>query len=192
MRIVFLVEGRSDFYILGRLAEMIAGKTVDAIAHLSRFGGYGEVLRRVDRCVWHAYHQGAKAAVLHVDADNSPAHERHATGTKPTCRHCTIIGQIPTVPSPRPAVCVAVPVQAIEAWLLQWSTKLGIKHPGDPRRTDRHRAKMLLWGSTSPRFEHVKAVTDELLGKVGVHDLDTLAERQPSFECFRSSIRGAA
>ncbi len=189
IRLVFLVEGETDFQILRFLVQRIVQEDVECIRRQRRFGGLGDVFASVVGCVWQAYQWRASGAVIDADADRSTPHASHVGKPPGDCRYCAIAELVPVVPEPRPKVCIGVPVEAIEAWLLEWGDLIGIKRPRDVERLPRRRGKELLWGSATPRREDVTVVCEKLFPLVAPEHIERLAESQESFRTFRASLQ---
>ena len=85
-------------------------------------------------------------------------------------------------------ICIAVPVKAMEAWLLEWASLVRIRKPTNPRKLDRKRAKEILWGSATPREADVRDRCGVLFDELTDEHLEALAAKQPSFKHFKACV----
>lgn len=192
MRIAFQVEGPTDLRVFSTFVERILGHAVEPEVYRKRAGGVNEVFRTLEKSVWDAWRKGCHGAVLSVDANGTTPHASHDDGRPGNCRFCEIQRGLPDLPSrpPQPPLtfAVAVPVQAIEAWLLRFGHLIGRRPPGPPEGMNRHDAKRLLWGAVEPAPSQLLAVLDSIIPAIGPAELEGLAHSQVSFAQFRDAV----
>lgn len=193
MKVAFQVEGGVDLRVLKSLVATLLGQPIEGEVYPRRAGGIDATLRSLEQAVWSAWARGCVGVVVGVDADASTPHSAHADGPPGDCRLCRILRDLPAPLPARPPLpalryAIAVPVQAIEAWLLHFGYYVERRSPGPPQLLDRHAAKRLLRRTMSPTEGNVSAVCDAILPHLTPTDLDALAVAQPSFAEFRSAL----
>lgn len=192
MKIAFQVEGPLDRRVLVAFVESILGRTVSPTIYQKRVGGVDEVFRTLRAAAWQAWREGCLGAVLAVDADSTTAHHSHVGASPGDCRHCEIRSRLPRLPARAPlpdlSFAVAVPVRAIEAWLLQFGHRVDRRSPGPPHLLPREEAKRLLWDSCTPTRDAIERVCDAILPQIGPPELDSLTTAQASFAAFRAEV----
>ena len=192
MRVAFQVEGKTDLAIYRRLVELILNSPVEEQVYLNRSGGLHEVFRTLKQSAWQAWQTGCMGMVVSVDSDDKTPHDSHGDGTSGDCRHCAIVNRLPALPErpllPRFSFVVAVPVQAIEAWMLQLARPAGIANKAPLHSLDRHTAKRFLWGAVTPTPTQIRSVLDAILPSLTAMDLQRLDHEQPSFAGFLESV----
>lgn len=127
MRVAFHVEGTTDQVVLCDFVEKIVGRAVEPHVYRKRAGGWAAAIATMVPAVWQAWQLGCVGAIVVVDADSTTPHELHAPDAPGDCRHCLLRSMLPRLP-PRGdgsmTIVTAVPVQAIEAWLLAFGEHL--------------------------------------------------------------------
>lgn len=193
MKVCFQVEGTSDLLALRTIVELALGAEVDPIEYRRRGGGVTEVLKTLEPCLWQAWSLGCVGAVVGVDANGSTRHDNHDPSSPEDCRHCRIVRELPTLrprySQPDLAFAIAVPVEAIEAWLIGLRDRDKAPSKRLAHRLPRQQAKELLWGTRAPDGRTVATICNDILGGLTATNLDALATDQPSFASFLSDLR---
>ncbi len=192
MRVAFHVEGTTDQVVLCDFVEKIVGRAVEPHVYRKRAGGWAAAIATMVPAVWQAWQLGCVGAIVVVDADSTTPHELHAPDAPGDCRHCLLRSMLPRLP-PRGdgsmTIVTAVPVQAIEAWLLAFGEHLLRQSVGPPQHLHRHEARRLLYGVVQPTPSEIREVCERLLPRVDSAASDRLAQSQVSFRDFRDQVR---
>lgn len=197
MKLVFCVESDTDRDIVRAIIERTLGRAIDVGLVLSRrLGGIDKALELAPIVARSAYTRGLDGAVFIIDNDGNPRHAAdHDVTPHPRCRLCQLrkaaaVQDPASWPRPGLAPLVflfAVPVQAIETWLL---LMIGHAFKGEPEAigadpTGRRRLKSWLYGVEQPdqllRAKKSRAALEKF-------DADALAARSESFRQFRDQI----
>lgn len=197
MRLAFCAESEPDRDVVHAIIERILERRIEvASSSRVRLGGIDKAIQLAPIVARTAYTQGLDGAVFVIDNDGKPPHAGdHDATPNPDCRLCRLrTAASLNDPSswPRPglsplAFLFAVPVQAIETWLLLMT---GYVFKGAPETlgTDasgRRRLKSLLYGTETPdqllRDKKSRAALERF-------DANQLATRSESFRQFRDQI----
>lgn len=192
MRVAFQVEGPTDLRVFSTFVSVILGSSVEVEEYRKRIGGVGEVFRTLEKSMWDAWSKGCRGAVISVDADDTTRHAQHPSSAPNNCRYCEVQTGLPALP-PRPSTpaftfAVAVPVEALEAWLLQFGHLVDSRSPGPPQNLPRKEAKKLLWGAVKPAPSQIDRVLNKILPALDASAVALLAEHQPSFAAFQAEV----
>ncbi len=174
--------------------------------------GWDFVLQNLSTAIRRFYYKCAALAVIGIDNDGNedlthtgrqedPGHPRHWNHSSPqeACRFCQIESAVAaaraslTPLSQQPPetwpVVVAVPVEAIEAWILEL---LAIVDPvrGLARAEDRRRSayKMCLYGKPGAPRDDVERVALPLISSATPAQLEMLRSRSRSFKGFAEQV----
>lgn len=192
MRVLFQVEGWIDLFVLPRLVEKIAGHPIEAVDERRPAGGWASCLRTLEAGLSCGVRQGCEHAVIAVDADSTPRHDGHGEGLDPKCRRCAIDAEVQQLRHKghlqRLHIAAAVPVEAIEAWLLQFGHVVRRAPAGRPQHMSRRDVKRRLWGTETPAPREYEFVAHSILERLGPAELDRLSADQPSFGAFREAV----
>ncbi len=189
MKFAFCVEDETDEAIFAAILGKILGADITPDDQTYRFppGGWTQALRLAYLVARRAYHGGLDGAVFAIDNDGAIEHEMaHSRVTD--CRVCQlkVAASIDDPLSwPRPALpplryFFAVPVQAVETWLL---LVRGHVFQGRPEgigvdATGRRLLKRWLYGDENPRRERMLEVAIPLAAQL---EPDVLASASRSF-----------
>lgn len=174
--------------------------------------GWEYVVESLGGAVQRFYQQCAQFAVVGIDNDGNddlsrtgaqedsghPRHWNH-TSPQPACRFCQIdslIGRIRASLAPLPQkpphtwpVIVAVPVEAIEAWVLELQ---GIMVPArglaQAERRGRGSLKRLLYGKPAAPRQDVERVALPLIRSASAQQMEELRRRSRSFDLFAGQV----
>jgi len=212
MLVGFNVEGW-DFLILRALLERLldlpqGGIEVDWIDLPGR--GWHFVLENLPTALRRFYSQCAQLAVVGIDNDgnhdlihtgqqedpNRPRHWNHSA-PRSDCRYCEVLDlvektrseltYVPMKPGATWPILVAVPVETIEAWLLELQAILASGKGAAPLRAEnalRTRFKQELYGRPEATLDDVKDVALPLVQAATAAHLTTLCARSRSFADF--------
>lgn len=174
--------------------------------------GWDFVLRNLDTAIQRFYYKGAELVVIGVDNDGNEdltrtgrqedaRHPRHWNHADPHagCRFCQVAarveaarGRLSPLPGRPPAtwpVVVAVPVEAIEAWVLEL---LALVEPGRglARAEDRLRGqyKERLYRKPVALRMDVERIALPLISSATPGQLAELAQRSRSFRMFADGV----
>jgi hypothetical protein len=193
VKIAFQVEDISDQGILSTFVKRIGSlNAVEPVGRLRRrAGGCSGVFNTIAAVAWSAWHDGAEMLIVAVDNDDVvPAHNTtHAAArgvfAQQGCHHCKINELLPlNLPAPLKTI-IAVPVQAIEAWLLFGAEIVGRRREHSPEGLPKAVLKQKLYGSTYLIREDRLAICLPIAESV---NMDSLASNSPSFKIFRDEI----
>jgi hypothetical protein len=193
--------------LLGIAEDQIVPDKIDAPGR-----GWDFVLQNLDGAIQRFYNQCAQFAVLGVDNDgnedltrtgapedaNRPRHWNHTSSTA-GCRVCQIeavVAQARSSLSPLPQkpprtwpVLIVVPVETIEAWLLElraiMSPPLGVVRAENRRRAD---FKWQLYGKPAAPRQDVERVALPLIRAAAPRHLEVLRTRSRSFDLFVAQV----
>jgi hypothetical protein len=197
MKLAFCVEDDTDEEVF-RVLLSRAWKT-EVVADELRFrrGGWANALQLAPIIAKAAHQRGLDGAVFAIDNDGAmPTHQPSHQEPTPGCRLCELRAaariqeplswQRPGLPPLR--YVFAVPVQAVETWLLLarghdfkgQAESLGHEPNG------RRKLKKWLYGDETPDRETMRHAA---LPIARSFDLEALAKVSPSFEAFLSQLR---
>lgn len=197
MKLAFCVEDDTDEDVF-RVLISRAWKT-EVVADELRFrrGGWANALQLAPIIAKAAHQRGLDGAVFAIDNDGaSPKHQPSHEEATPGCRLCELRAAAriqeplswkrPGLPPLR--YVFAVPVQALETWLLLarghdfkgQAESLGHEPNG------RRKLKKWLYGDETPDREAMRRAALPIAEKL---DLEALAKVSPSFEAFLSQLR---
>ncbi len=210
----FHVEGWDHLIVRSFLAALLGipeGELVpDWIDAPGR--GWQFVLRNVDQALRRFYTMCAQLAVIGVDNDGNmdlvrsgaredPRHPRHWNHAGPTtgCRHCAIDetvarvrASLPALPQKPPQtwpVIVVVPVETVEAWVLELQA---IINPAiglaQAERRQRGSFKMALYGQPEATRAGVERVALPLIRSATAAQIGELRNRSCSFDLFAAQL----
>ena len=199
MKFAFCVEDDTDEAVF-RVLLSRAFKTEivpDEQTYSLRRGGWTQALQLAPRVAKAAYQRGLDGALFAIDNDGaSPTHTSSHQEETPGCRLCELRAAAkvheplswPRSGLPALRYLFAVPVQALETWLLLanghdfkgQAETLGKDQPG------RAKLKQLLYGMTLPDRDTMRTIALPIAEKL---DLDALAKQSPSFESFLTQLR---
>lgn len=213
MKLALCVESDFDEFVFKELVARVTGQSVEVEetvrAHY-RVRGYIHALRVAPKLARMAYREGADCAVFAIDNDGALQHSEHDhghTGAVPRslgnaeeyadqgCRHCLLltsirVDQLHWRTEPMRWV-VAVPVQAIETWLLlaaQYPFKGKVEGVGDTA-PGRIQLKQWLYSTADPTISEQVERARQILP---ILDIDAVASRSASFRCFVDQLRTAS
>lgn len=199
MKLAFCVEDDTDEDVFRVLLSRAWKTEVVPDEQPLRFprGGWSQALRLAPIIAKAAHRRGLDGALFAIDNDgaiptHTPAHQQETPG----CRLCELrtAARIQEPLSwPRPGLpelryLFAVPVQALETWLLLarghdfkgQAETLGKDHSG------RATLKRLLYGMELPDRDTMRQVALPIAESL---DLDALAKQSASFEAFLTQLR---
>ncbi len=196
MKVGFQVEGPIDRMVLLAFVNAILERDIDPVFYEKRAGGLTEVLRTLEKCLWKFWADACAGAVIVVDANGTTPHDSHPAELAADCRYCHLRARLPALPdggtAQKTKYAVAVPVQAIEAWLLHFGHHVNRRPSGPPQSLDRREAKRLLWGDVAPSHAQFDEVWEKILPNLNRDELERLAAAQPSFRAFQAEVRAFA
>lgn len=189
MKFAFCVEDDTDELVFARILTHLLGAEVTANASFRhRLGGFDKALGLARAVACHAHRSGLDGALFAIDNDGAPQH-----GADPCrCRPCRLraAAKVDTVLAwPRPALpplryLFAVPVEAIETWLLILRGDRVDESVGK-NATERKTLKRTLYGVESPDRTKMTDVSLPLLDRF---DAGRLAAQSPSFSDLRDQV----
>ena len=216
IRVGLLTEGHDHLILhaylarlLGVAEEELEPDVIDGTGH-----GWQFVERTIDRALHRFYGRCAQLAVLSMDNDGGidirsaggqedPRHPRHwlhaDRGLQQGCRWCLIsegaertrpaLNWVQGKPGNRWPIVIAVPVEAIEAWLL--ATR-AILVPGSgslhAEQEGRGPLKRRMYGRPGARREDVEQVALPLIRQLGDHQIQVLKAHSQSFSDFAAQV----
>lgn len=199
MKLAFCVEDDTDedlFRILLSRA-LRTDVTADEGSFRLRRGGWAQALQLAPIVARAAHQRGLEGAVFAIDNDGAaPLHQPSHRDAAKGCRLCELRAaariEVP-LSWPRPGLTplryvFAVPVQAIETWLLlaQGHDFKGQAETLGQDANGRRQLKRLLYGVEFPERERMRSVALPLAESL---ELDALARVSPSFEAFLTQLR---
>ena len=216
IRVGLLTEGHDHLILhayLARLLDVPEGElepdVIDGTGH-----GWQFVERTIDRALRRFYGRCAQLAVLSMDNDGGidlraaggqedPRHPRHwlhaDQGVRPGCRWCAIhegaeqtrpaLNWLPHKPGDRWPIVIAVPVEAIEAWLLATRAIIvpgsGSLHAEQERRGP---MKHQMYGRPGARREDVEQIALPLIRQLETDQIPVLRAHSRSFSDFAGQV----
>ena len=219
MLVGFLLEGWDHLIIRAYLAKILAvpEDQIDADQVGEASGrGWGFVMRSVDIALRRFYHRRAQLAVVGADNDGNrdleaesltedPLHRRHwmheGQVDEVTCRHCRLsavveavrlqLHWLPRKPGHSWPIVLAIPVEAIETWLL---VTRAIVNPGrgalgsesDPRRVLKGR----FYGRPTVTRLDVEEVALPMIRSLTLDQIEILKHHASSFRSFWNQVDG--
>jgi hypothetical protein len=219
MLVGFHTEGWDHLILRALLAKMLGVEeseiTPDWIDAPGR--GWQFILRMVPKALRRFYGQCAQFAVVGVDNDGSipldqdglredpahPRHWRHENAVNARCRFCQLqdllqrtrkeLSYVPRKPGYAWPVLIAVPVEAMEAWLIAARGLVqGRRH--ELRAENQPRGRLLkeqLYGRPAATREDVESIALPLIREMTNEHIDRLREYSTSFAMFAEQIREA-
>ncbi len=198
IRLLFCTEAPTDADVMRVLVQRIAGRpVVDPQDFRLRLRGYDMALKLAPTFAWHAYHSGMDGALFAIDNDGAPHHEpSHLHMMEKRCRVCALQQAARTnevLGLPRHGLgplrfLYAVPVEAIESWLLLAKPDARVDElsrlGGTP--SQRRELKHRLYGTAAPDQLLMREVSLPLAEEL---DLAVLEHRSPSFRHFAAQVR---
>jgi hypothetical protein len=210
IRIGFHLEGRTDDSVLhvlvARLLE-VQRERIEVQLNEVRTRGIGQLLSSLPQAIQKFWFIGARAVVVGMDNDGEniigeqdPRHPRHwlHEAACERCRYCRCVHQtrraLGLLPSDRAEeirqwpVVISVPVEALEAWLLEEAHLVG-RRPHRPAEALPHsQLKWKLYGRPFPTREDIERIAIPIAQRA---DLDSLRQRSRSFALFADSVTGS-
>jgi hypothetical protein len=199
MKLAFCVEDDTDEDVFRVLLSRAWKTEVVPDEKPLRFprGGWSQALRLAPIIAKAAHHRGLDGALFAIDNDGAtPTHTSAHQEEAPGCRLCelrTAAKVHEPLSWPRPGLpalryLFAVPVQALETWLLLarghdfkgQAETLGKDQPG------RAKLKQLLYGMALPDRDTMRSIALPIAESL---DLEALAKQSPSFEAFLTQLR---
>lgn len=199
MKLAFCVEDDTDEDVFRVLLSRILGTEVVPSATPYRFarGGWTNALRLAPIIAKDAYHKGLDGALFAIDNDGAaPIHSTAHTSGMQGCRFCELRAAAcvqeplswPRQELPPLRYLFAVPVQALETWLLL-ARGHDFKGEGETLGRDpagRVKLKRLLYGVEHPDRDTMRKAALPLAESL---DVDALAKRSSSFADFLTQLR---
>jgi hypothetical protein len=175
--------------------------------------GWQQVLELLPKALGRFYGKCAAAAVIGIDNDGNldlnqtqanedpkhPRHWNHAPDGEPACRWCEIQRRVsqrlpslnwhPNKSSATWPVLIAVPVEAVEAWIL--ATQALVEPPAGrlvAERGPRSTYKRELYGGPAATKEHVEGIALPFIRRLTAQNLQTLQQHSHSFDLFASQV----
>jgi hypothetical protein len=182
-----------DAEIFRFLVQSILGQPVSRWVTDMRFDGCRAVLKLSGLFLTRAAEAGITHAVVAIDNDggskrrpeHADDHDRdvHVADEKDGCRECHLSARIPASWEDEPRRhCVAVPVQALETWIL---VARGDLANDAEKQYDRWGLKRRMWGRSKPPAAECRQIALDILSKPGA--IDRLRTR-PSFQRFERRL----
>lgn len=207
IRIGFHLEGRTDDAVLHVLVARLLGVARDDIQvelNEVRARGIGQLFASLPKAIQKFWFLEAAAVVVGVDNDGEdivgeedPRHPRHWCHDEPTerCRYCRsleatqrALGLLPRAEDDAVRawpVVISVPVEALEAWLLEEAQTVG-RRPHRPAEALPHsQLKVRLYGRPFATLEDIERVAIPIAERA---DLDSLRQRSRSFALFADKV----
>ncbi|WP_224368677.1 hypothetical protein [Hyalangium versicolor] len=199
MKLAFCVEDDTDEEVFRVLVSRALGTEVVPSETQYRFarGGWANALRLAPIIAKDAYHKGLDGALFAIDNDGAaPTHSVSHKGLNQGCRLCELraAARIHEPLSwsrqglPALRYLFAVPVQALETWLL---LARGHDFKGENETlgrdpSGRAKLKRLLYGVEHPDRDTMRSATLPIAESLQV---DALARLSPSFADFLTQLR---
>lgn len=199
MKLAFCVEDETDEEVFGILLSRIWGTEVipDATQYRFKRGGWSQALQLAPIIARAAHRNGLDGALFAIDNDGaSPSHLPAHKAVTPGCRLCELRAAAKVqepLSWPRPGLpplryIFAVPVQALETWLL---LAKGHDFKGESETlgrdpSGRAKLKKLLYGMEHPDRGTMREVARPIAKSL---DLGALEDKSPSFAAFLTQLR---
>jgi hypothetical protein len=199
MKLAFCVEDDTDEEVFRVLLSRALGTEVVPSETPYRFarGGWTNALRLAPLIAKDAYNKGLDGALFAIDNDGSmPLHSAAHKDPEQGCRLCELRSAArvqeplswPRQDLPPLRYLFAVPVQALETWLL---LARGQDFKGDSELlgrdvSGRKKLKHLLYGMAQPDRDTMRSTALPLAGSL---DVNALAKASPSFADFLSQLQ---
>jgi hypothetical protein len=199
MKLAFCVEDDTDEDVFRVLLSRILGTEVVPSGTPYRIprGGWASALRLAPIIAWDAYNKGLDGALFAIDNDGAlPTHSPTHDMATPGCRFCELRAAArvhepssrPRFELPRLRYVFAVPVQALETWLL---LARGHDFKGEAETLGRDPSgramlKRLLYGMEHPDRDTMRGAALPIAEKL---DLGALEKASPSFAAFLTQLR---
>ncbi len=201
MRVAIATENsQTDGAIYAGLLETLLGRRVDRfVAGSAEFSGWKSVYRLVAPYLQMALQAGVRHALLAIDNDGGARrHPEHLQSHVPPvgasiqelinshgCRVCSLSAAVPEFWSkPDCLYCVAVPVQALETWILHVQGH-PFSSPTPEQTYDRRSLKSLCYGKHAPHRVRVEFARRVLCRGDALPKL----RQRPSFQRFETAVR---
>jgi len=207
IRIGFHLEGRTDDAVLRILVARLLGVKRDDIAvelNEVRTRGIAQLLASLPKAIQKFWFLDARAVVVGMDNDGEsivgeedPRHPRHWLHEPPCerCRYCRCLREtrraLGLLPSDRAdevrrwPVIISVPVEALEAWLLEEAQVVG-RRPHRPAEALPHsQLKTKLYGRPFPTTDDIEQIAIPIAEGA---DLDSLRQRSRSFALLADEV----
>ena len=207
VRVGLHLEGRQDDAILTvYLARLLGIGTGALTVELNevRARGIGQLFLSLPRAIQKFWYLKAAAVVVGVDNDGEnfvgeedPHHPRHwrHEGRADRCRYCRCESAVHRAigalsPSQHGAarawpVVISVPVEALEAWLLEDAQIVGRRPYRPAESLPRSRLKTMLYGRPRPTAEDIERIAIPIAENA---DLRSLRQRSRSFALFAARV----
>lgn len=199
MKLAFCVEDDTDEDVFRVLLSRILGTEVTPSETQYRLprGGWAAALRLAPIIARDAYHKGLDGALFAIDNDgalptHSPTHDKATRG----CRFCELRAAAkvheplswPRSGLPPLRYVFAVPIQALETWLL---LARGHDFKGESETLGRDPSgrvtlKRLLYGMEHPDRDTMRSAALPIAERL---DLGALEKASPSFAAFLTQLR---
>jgi hypothetical protein len=213
----FHVEGNDHLILKCFVAKIAHLSEADIVADIcpAPSRGWQAIVETIPAAIQRFYSRCAQFAVIGIDNDgnddlshtgkqedaNRPRHWNHAT-KHANCRFCKLYelvvkerSRLIPLPQKPPAawpVLIAVPVETIEAWILELQAIV------DPKKgivlaekRDRSKFKLTLYGMPAATQERIERIALPLIRNATIEQLNLLRQRSRSFDLFASQIEGA-
>ena len=208
MVIGFHLEGGTDDAVLHVLVARLLGVDRDEIEvdlNQVRARGIGQLYDSLPKAIQKFWFRDAVAVVIGVDNDGEdiqgeedPRHPRHWRHGAPDgrCRYCRCTREVERALAVLPAeradevrrwpVIISVPVEALEAWLLEEAQLVG-RRPHSPAEALPHsQLKRKLYGRPRPTQEDIERIAIPIAERA---DLESLRSRSRSFGLFADAVK---
>jgi hypothetical protein len=199
MKLAFCVEDATDEDVFRVLLSRILGAEVvpDVTQYRFKRGGWTQALQLAPIIAKAAHHKGLDGALFAIDNDGAaPTHLLTHKDVTPGCRFCELRAAAKVqepLSWPRPGLpplryVFAVPVQALETWLLLangYDFKGEIETLGRDA-TGRAKLKKLLYGMEHPDRETMSKAALPIAESL---DVAALEKTSPSFAAFLTQLR---
>lgn len=221
IRVGILAEGNDHLVLLAYLAKLL-GVPEEELDGGEPIGGGGHgwqfVLKLTSKALRRFYTECVQLVILSVDNDGNlnilekggqedPRHPRHwlhaGQGEHPECRHCLIraeaektrpfLNWIDAKPPERWPILIAVPVEAIEAWLL--TTWAILDHGAGSMCAEqelRSTLKQRMYGRPGASLDDVERIALPLIRRLDDDHLQVLKDHSRSFSDFATQVDGHA
>jgi len=216
IRVGLLAEGNDHLILIAYLAKLlgvpedeIEPDVIDGTGH-----GWEFVAKTVDRALRRFYGRCSQLAILSMDNDGNldilaqggqedpryPRHWNHAGQSEhPGCRRCFLqagaenvrpsLNWLPRKPADRWPILVAVPVEAIEAWLL--TTRAILAHGTGSMYAEqelRSSLKQRMYGRPGASLNDVEEIALPLIRQLDPDQLLVLKAHSRSFADFAAQV----
>ena len=207
IRIGFHLEGRTDDSVLHVLVARLLEVDPECIRvelNEVRTGGIGQLLASLPKAIQKFWFRGARAVVVgmdndgeHIIGEEDPRHPRHWLHEAPCdhCRYCRCLREtqraLGLLPSDQAdevrqwPVIISVPVEAMEAWLLEEAQIVGRRHYRPAEALPHSQLKTKLYGRPFATKDDIEQIAIPIAEGA---DLDSLRQRSHSFALFADEV----